>query len=225
MPAGVCNDADDDVDEEDDLVDDFVIDETCADEGLPAGEPVTVEADVFGLYSLSFVNRSKDLTERKVRLDFGKYGDVSKIRGQFGNQANAAANGTPGGVSDSVVVSYSDRDCCQRAVSHPTLKAKYPSLTSAPPMDILPDKDGHYSIEFVNSGMNGIREITNVFSRHGEVMKVMAGGAKNAVKRVTVSYADRDAAFDAVRANANSKDFVSVDFSRECLFFNEQQQP
>jgi hypothetical protein len=91
-------------------------------------------------------------------------------------------------------------------------------------MDVVPDKDGHYSIEFVNSGMNGIREITNVFSRHGEVMKVMAGGAKNAVKRVTVSYSDRDSAFDAVRANANSKDFLSVDFARECLFLNEQQQ-
>ena len=92
-------------------------------------------------------------------------------------------------------------------------------------MDIVPDKDGHYSIEFVNSGMNGIREITNVFSRHGEVMKVMAGGAKNAVKRVTVSYSDRDSAFEAVRAHSNSKDFVSVDFARECLFINDQQVP
>ena len=92
-------------------------------------------------------------------------------------------------------------------------------------MDVVKDKDGLYSIEFVNSGMNGIREITNVFSRHGEVMKVMAGGAKHAVKRVTVSYADRTAAFEAVRSNANSKDFLSVDFSRDCLYFNDQQNP
>jgi len=222
---GLNNEVDDEIfDDDDDLGDDFVVDENCVGEcSTVGGEPVNVEPDVFGLFSLSFVNRSKDLTERKVRLDFGKYGDVSKIRGQFGNQVNAVGTGNASG-QDSVVVSYTDRDCCQRAVSHPALKAKYPSLNSAPPMDIVPDKDGLYSIEFVNSGMNGIREITNVFSRHGEVMKVMAGGAKNAVKRVTVSYADRAAAFDAVRSNANSKDFVSVDFSRECLFFNEQQQ-
>ena len=224
LGAGVNNEAEEEGGEdEEDLVDDFLVDENCVGECPPVGEPVSVDPDVFGLYSLSFVNRSKELTERKVRLDFGKYGDVSKIRGQFGNQVNAAATGTASG-SDSVVVSFADRDCCQRAVCHPALKVKYPSLTSAPPMDIVPDKDGHYSIEFVNSGMNGIREITNVFSRHGEVMKVMAGGAKNAVKRVTVSYSDRDSAFDAVRANANSKDFLSVDFARECLFLNEQQQ-
>jgi len=78
-------------------------------------------------------------------------------------------------------------------------------------------KDGHYSVEFINSGMNGIREITNEFSKHGEVMKVMAGGAKNAVKRVTVSFADRNAAFAAVNAHESSKDFVSIDFSRDCL--------
>ncbi len=227
------------IDEEEDLVDDLVIDETGLDAVVGSAanddiEPVSVQADVFGLYSLSFVNRSKELTERKVRLDFGKYGDVSKIRGQFGsNVATSASASSAGGAtaasssstSDAVVVSYTDQDCCQRAVSHPALKAKYPTLTSAPPMDIVPDKDGHYSIEFVNSGMNGIREITNVFSRHGEVMKVMAGGAKNAVKRVTVSYSDRDSAFEAVRAHAHSKDFVSVDFARECLFINDQQVP
>jgi len=103
-------------------------------------------------------------------------------------------------------------------VQSPSLASKYgPSLNTCPYMDVVPDKDGHFSIEFVNSGMNGIREITNEFSKHGEVMKVMAGGAKNAVKRVTVSFADRKAAFAAVKAHESSKDFVSIDFSRECL--------
>jgi hypothetical protein len=87
--------------------------------------------------------------------------------------------------------------------------------------ELVPDKDGHFSIEFVNSGMSGIREITNEFSRHGEVVKVMAGGAKsNAVKRVTVSYSDKDAAFAAVNAahsKSRNKDFQSVDFAKECL--------
>ena len=222
LNAGRSNEFDDDVIDDDDLADDFVVDETCVGDCSATGEPVLVDPDVFGHYSLSFINRSKDLTERKVRLDFGKYGDVSRIRGQFGNQVNAAGTGNIP-CQDSVVVSYIDRDCCQRAGS--ALRAKYPSLTPAPTMDVVKDKDGLYSIEFVNSGMNGIREITNVFSRHGEVMKVMAGGAKHAVKRVTVSYADRTAAFEAVRSNANSKDFLSVDFSRDCLYFNDQQNP
>ena len=209
-----------DAEEEEDTVEEFPVDENGVHVDIPP-----VEADVFGLYSLSFVNRSKELTDKKVRLDFGKYGDVTKIRGQFGNGVNATSGFCNAAASDAVIVSYSDRECCQRAVVHPALRSKYPTLTPAPVMDIVPDKDGHYSIEFVNSGMNGIREITNVFSRHGEVMKVMAGGAKNAVKRVTVSYSDRDSAFQAVRGNANSKDFVSVDFSRECLHLNEQQSP
>ena len=165
-----------------------------------------LETDVFGLYSLTFVNKTKDLSERKVRLDFSKYGDVARVRGQF-----IAAG-------ESIIVSFNDKESAEKAVTSPTMASKYgPSLNTCPFMDVVPDKDGHFSVEFVNSGMNGIREITNEFSKHGEVMKVMAGGAKNAVKRVTVSFADRKAAFAAVKAHETSKDFVSIDFSRDCL--------
>ena len=49
----------------------------------------------------------------------------------------------------------------------------------------------------------------------------MAGGAKNnAVKRVTISYSDKDAAFAAVNAahsKNRNKDFQYVDFAKECL--------
>ena len=165
-----------------------------------------LERDVFGLYSLTFVNKTKDLSERKVRLDFKEYGEVARVRGQF-----IAAG-------ESIIVSFNDKESAEKAVTSPTMASKYgPSLNTCPFMDVLPDKDGHYSVEFINSGMNGIREITNEFSKHGEVMKVMAGGAKNAVKRVTVSFADRNAAFAAVNAHESSKDFVSIDFSRDCL--------
>jgi hypothetical protein len=165
-----------------------------------------LETDVFGLYSLTFVNKTKDLSERKVRLDFSKYGDVARVRGQF-----IAAG-------ESIIVSFNDKESAEKAVTSPTMASKYgPSLNTCPFMDVVPDLDGHFSVEFLNSGMNGIREITNEFSKHGEVMKVMAGGAKNAVKRVTVSFADRKAAFAAVKAHETSKDFVSIDFSRDCL--------
>ena len=175
-------------------------------EGSSSREIGPLEADVFGLFSLTFINKAKDLSERKVRLDFSKFGDVARIRGQFNNSGEV------------IIVSYSDKESAEKAVQSPSLASKYgPSLNTCPYMDVVPDKDGHFSIEFVNSGMNGIREITNEFSKHGEVMKVMAGGAKNAVKRVTVSFADRKAAFAAVKAHESSKDFVSIDFSRECL--------
>ena len=165
-----------------------------------------LEVDVFGLYSLTFINKAKDLSERKVRLDFSKYGDIARIRGQFNNSGEI------------VIVSFNDKESAEKAVQSPSLASKYgPSLNTCPYMDVVPDKDGHFSIEFINSGMSGIREITNEFSKHGEVMKVMAGGAKNAIKRVTVSFADRNAAFAAVKAHETSKDFVSIDFSRECL--------
>lgn len=174
-------------------------------------EPVSVEPDVFGLYSLTFVNKAKDVSERKVRLDFSKYGEVAKVRGQFNN------------AGETIVVSFAGKEAADTAVASSVLAAKYgPTLNACPPLEVVPDKDGHYSIEFVNSAMSGIREITNEFSKHGEVMKVMAGGAKNAVKRVTVSYADQTAAFEAVKAHENSKDFLYVDFARECL--QEQQQ-
>ena len=172
----------------------------------PTREIGPLETDVFGLYSLTFVNKAKDLSERKVRLDFSKYGDVARVRGQF----NTAG--------ESIIVSFNEKESAEKAVNSPSMASKYgPSLNTCPFMDVVPDKDGHYSVEFVNSGMSGIREITNEFSKHGEVMKVMAGGAKNAVKRVTVSFADRLAAFEAVNAHENSKDFVAIDFARDCL--------
>lgn len=188
----------------------------------PVSEPVEadqkreigpLELDVFGHYSLTFVNKAKDLSERKVRLDFSKYGEVARVRGQFNSSSS---------MGESIIVSFSDKESAERAVSSPSMASKYgPSLNTCPFMDVIPDKDGHYSVEFVNSGMSGIREITNEFSKHGEVMKVMAGGgAKNAVKKVTVSFVDRQAAFNAVKAHETSKDFVSIDFSRDCLTAN-----
>lgn len=96
---------------------------------------------------------------------------------------------------------------------------QFPTLTVAPPMKVVPDKDGYYSIEFVNTGMSGVKEITNDFSRHGELVKVHQGGAKNAVKRVTVSYTDIDSAMRAITAYANDKDVRGIDFVAECLEF------
>jgi hypothetical protein len=65
--------------------------------------------------------------------------------------------------------------------------------------------------------MSGVREITNEFSRHGEIVKVQQGGARNAVKRVTVSYAVLDSAKQALAHYANSNDVRGIDFVPECV--------
>lgn len=94
---------------------------------------------------------------------------------------------------------------------------QYPSLGPAPTVRIVPDRDGYFSLDFTNAGMSGVREITNEFSRHGEIVKVQQGGARNAVKRMTVSYADLESAMQALTHNANSNDVRGIDFVPECV--------
>ena len=161
-----------------------------------------LEPDMFGLYSLSFYNKTKDLSERKIRADFCKYGEVAKIRGCSANSLDSP-----------IIVSFNEKGHAEKAVHCPALLAKYgPSLNTCPGIEVVPDpKDGYYSVEFVNSGMNGIREITNEFSKFGEITKISSG------KRVTISFADKQAAFAALKAHETSKDYVSIDFSKECL--------
>jgi len=138
---------------------------TPLEETLPEPEPIppVCTEDIFGLYSLAFVNKSKDLSERRIKVDFSKYGEVVKIRGQFGISSNQGNNGS--GATDIIVVSYVLRDSAQTAVESPALIGRYPSLKVAPPMEIVTDKNGHFSIDFGNSAMSSIREITNVFAR------------------------------------------------------------
>jgi len=161
--------------------------------------------DLFNLYSLSFLCKSKDLSERRIRLDFGIVAEVSRIRGQLGR-------------SDApVIVSFETREDCIKCLQDKSLTTKYPTLAPAPSARIVADRDGYYSIEFTNAGMSGVREITNEFSRHGEIVKVQQGGARNAVKRMTVSYQDVDAAMRALQHYANSNDVRGIDFVSECM--------
>ena len=179
----------------------------------PTIEEDVVREDYLGYFSLSFSNRCKDLSERKIRLDISKESGVSpvRVRGLAGLSKSEVGSG------EVVTVSFSDKESAEKAMS--TSKAKYPGLRFAPKSTLRPDKDGFFSVEFINCGMSGIREITNEFSKHGEVSKVMAGGgSKNAVKRVTVSFAEKEPALAAVRAHSNSKDFASLDFAKENVF-------
>merc|ERR1712240_797505 len=161
--------------------------------------------DLFNLYSMGFLCKSKDLSERRIRLDFGIVAEVSRIRGQLGR------------TEAPVIVSFETREDCIKCLQDKSLTTKYPTLAPAPNVRIVADRDGYYSIEFTNAGMSGVREITNEFSRHGEIVKVQQGGARNAVKRMTVSYQDVDAAMRALQHYANSNDVRGIDFVAECM--------
>jgi len=172
---------------------------------VPASPLKPPTKDLFNLYSLSFVCKSKDTSERRIRLDFGLVSEVCRVRGQ------------PGRVDATVIVSFENAEDCMKCLDDKTIMTKYPTLGPAPMVKIVPDRDGYFSIEFTNAGMSGVREITNEFSRHGEIVKVQQGGARNAVKRVTVSYADLDSAMQALTHYANSNDVRGIDFVPECV--------
>jgi len=173
--------------------------------------PPPLTKDLFNLYSLSFLCKSKDLSERRVRLDFGLVAEVSRVRGQLGK------------LEAPVIVSFDTQEDCVKCLQEKSLTTKYPSLGPAPAQRITADKDGYFSIDFTNAGMSGVREITNEFSRHGEIVKVQQGGARNAVKRMTVSYAELEAAMRALQHYANSNDVRGIDFVPECVELENAQ--
>lgn len=177
-----------------------------------------VVQDFLGFYTLSFVNKIKDLTERKVKLDFEKAVQVRGLNKTSGSDSSSVSN-------DSIVfVSFADQESAEEACNNSHLRAKYSQLACSPVVSLMAGRDGHFSIEFVNSGMSGIREITQDFSQYGEVVKVMAGrGAKNSVKRVTVSYSEAQSAIAAIKCIKLCKNYASLDFSRECLDIEENK--
>ncbi|TRY74404.1 hypothetical protein TCAL_16862 [Tigriopus californicus] len=175
-----------------------------------------VTRDFLGFFTLSFVNKIKDLTERKVKLDFEK---AVQVRGLNKSSGDSSVS------NDSIVfVSFADKGSAEEACNNSYLRAKYSQLACSPVVTLTAGRDGHFSIEFVNSSMNGIREITTDFSQYGEVVKVMAGrGAKNSVKRVTVSYSESQSAISAIKCIQLCKNYASLDFSRECITFEENK--
>ena len=109
---------------------------TESPEPEPEQPPVDIEAladkltkDLFNFYSLSFICKSKDLSERRIRLDFGLvaevrevnesrniidhfYLQVSRIRGQLGK------------VDSPVIVSFESKEDCLKCVQDQNLSSK-----------------------------------------------------------------------------------------------------
>ena len=156
---------------------------------------------------------------------------VSRIRGQLSR------------VDSSIFVSFENKEDCLKCLQEESLLSKvcaqcaldqltsnvnlsflqYPTLSPAAAQRIVADRDGYFSIEFTNVGMSGVKEITNEFSKHGEIVKVQQSGGRNAIKKVSVSYQDVEAAVTAIQHYANSNDVRGIDFVTECLEMEERE--
>ena len=115
-----------------------------------------VEKDIFGYFCLSFLNEDGDISEKKVRHDFGKFGEVVSVRGALGKQKGH------------VFVRFRKKEAAENCLnclnSFPLsemseLFGKYLFLSPATPRDIDCDMYGLYSISFLNLNMKTFREI------------------------------------------------------------------
>ena len=135
-----------------------------------------VEKDIFGYYCLSFLNEDGDISEKKVRHDFGKFGEVVSVRGALGKQKGH------------VFVRFRKKEAAENCLnclnSFPLsemseLFGKYLFLSPATPRDIDCDMYGLYSISFLNLNMKTFREIRQEFAKFGEIVRLTSGGGGN----------------------------------------------
>ena len=147
-----------------------------------------VEKDIFGYYCLSFLNEDGDISEKKVRHDFGKFGEVVSVRGALGKQKGH------------VFVRFRKKEAAENCLnclnSFPLsemseLFGKYLFLSPATPRDIDCDMYGLYSISFLNLNMKTFREIRQEFAKFGEIVRLTSGGGGNTDELVSISYAEK----------------------------------
>merc|ERR1719312_1759400 len=74
--------------------------------------PQPPSKDLFNLFSLAFICKSKDLSERKIRLEFGLVAEVCRVRGQ------------PGKVDATVIVSFETVEDCMKCLEDRALRTK-----------------------------------------------------------------------------------------------------
>ena len=170
-----------------------------------------VEKDIFGYFCLSFLNEDGDINEKKVRHDFGKFGEVVSVRGALGKQKGH------------VFVRFRRKEAAENCLnclnSFPLsemseLFGKYLFLSPATPRDIDCDMWGLYSISFLNLNMKNFKEIRSEFSKFGEIVRLQSGGGGNTDELVSISYADKNAAVKALQTHFTNKEFPYLDIAK-----------
>jgi hypothetical protein len=147
-----------------------------------------VEKDIFGYFCLSFLNEDGEISEKKVRHDFSKFGEVVSVRGALGKQKGH------------VFVRFRKKEAAENCLnclnSFPLsemseLFGRYLFLSPATPRDIDCDMFGLYSISFLNLNIRTFREIRAEFSKFGEIVRLTSGGGGNTDELVSISYSDK----------------------------------
>jgi hypothetical protein len=170
-----------------------------------------VEKDIFGYYCLSFLNEDGDISEKKVRHDFGKFGEVVSVRGALGKQKGH------------VFVRFRKKEAAENCLnclnSFPLsemseLFGKYLFLSPATPRDIDCDMYGLYSISFLNLNMKTFREIRQEFAKFGEIVRLTSGGGGNTDELVSISYAEKSSAIKALQTHFTNKEYPYLDIAK-----------
>merc|ERR1719414_1140779 len=170
-----------------------------------------VEKDIFGYFCLSFHNEDGEISEKKVRHDFSKFGEVVSVRGALGKQKGH------------VFVRFRKKEAAENCLnclnSFPLsemseLFGRYLFLSPATPRDIDCDMYGLYSISFLNLNSKSFREIRQEFSKFGEIVRLTSGGSGNTDELVSISYSDKSAAIKALQTHFTNKDYPYLDIAK-----------
>merc|ERR550539_1963904 len=170
-----------------------------------------VEKDIFGYFCLSFLNEDGEISEKKVRHDFSKFGEVVSVRGALGKQKGH------------VFVRFRKKEAAENCLnclnSFPLsemseLFGRYLFLSPATPRDIDCDMYGLYSISFLNLNSKSFREIRQEFTKFGEVVRQTTGGGSNTDELVTISYNEKGAAMRALQTHFTNKDYPYLDIAK-----------
>ena len=109
---------------------------TESPEPEPEQPPVDIEAladkltkDLFNFYSLSFICKSKDLSERRIRLDFGLVAEVREVKKSrniidYFDLQVSRIRGQLGKVDSPVIVSFESKEDCLKCVQDQNLSSK-----------------------------------------------------------------------------------------------------
>jgi hypothetical protein len=170
-----------------------------------------VEKDIFGYFCLSFLNEDGEISEKKVRHDFSKFGEVVSVRGALGKQKGH------------VFVRFRKKEAAENCLnclnSFPLsemseLFGRYLFLSPATPRDIDCDMYGLYSISFLNLNIRTFREIRAEFAKFGEIVRLTSGGGGNTDELVSISYAEKGAAVRALQTHFTNKDYPYLDIAK-----------
>ena len=72
----------------------------------------------------------------------------------------------------------------------------------------------YFSISFLNLNLKSFPSIRTEFAKFGEIVRLTSGGGGNTDELVTISYADKAAAINALKTHFTNKDYPYLDIAK-----------